>query len=218
MRYRGTPSEIAALEKPVLEFLSEHSETDGEGTWPAKALEAYRASPSGDPRITDAHFQHLFDWACRTGRPCRRWLWRFGSVSTMRYPWRTSNRPSSFCSPGLPSNNGKMRNPMWRKSGEKDSLKTRESNPCSSTLSALYCCQRRNFEVPGGFTDECGRRDADSIGHRSAEGVATIRCVRPTIRSQCHGRRKLSSPTRIVCALGTSCRMSGRAADAPVMP
>ena len=69
MRYRGTPSEIAALEKPVLEFLSEHSETDGEGTWPAKALEAYRASPSGDPRITDAHFQHLFDWACMDWPP-----------------------------------------------------------------------------------------------------------------------------------------------------
>jgi hypothetical protein len=69
MRYRGMPAEMAALEKPVLEFLSEHSESEGEGTWPAKALEAYRASSSGDPRITDAHFQHLFDWACMDWPP-----------------------------------------------------------------------------------------------------------------------------------------------------
>ena len=64
MRYRGMPAEIVALEQPALNFISEHFETAIDGTWPAKALEVYRASSSSDPRITDAHFQHLFDWAC----------------------------------------------------------------------------------------------------------------------------------------------------------
>src|SRR5262249_17303058 len=69
MRHQGMPPEIAALEKPVLNFISEHFETAIGGTWPAKALEAYRASSSSDPRMTDAHFQHLCDWACMDWPP-----------------------------------------------------------------------------------------------------------------------------------------------------
>lgn len=63
MRCRGMPPDTAALERPVLDFISEHFRTAGGGTWPPKALRAYRASSLSDPRITDAHFQHLFDWA-----------------------------------------------------------------------------------------------------------------------------------------------------------
>jgi hypothetical protein len=69
MRYQGMPSETAALEQPVLQFISEHFETTVGGTWPAKALEAYRAASLSDPRVTDAHFQHLFDWACMDWLP-----------------------------------------------------------------------------------------------------------------------------------------------------
>ena len=69
MRYQGMPSETAALERPVLQFISEHFETTVGGTWPAKALEAYRASSLSDPGVTDAHFQHLFDWACMDWPP-----------------------------------------------------------------------------------------------------------------------------------------------------
>ena len=54
MRYRGMPPDTAALERPVLDFISEHFRTAGGGTWPAKALEAYRTSSLSDPRITDA--------------------------------------------------------------------------------------------------------------------------------------------------------------------
>ena len=68
MRYRGMPSEVAALEQSVLKFLAEHFET-ASGIWPAEALEAYRASSFDDERITDAHFQHLFDWACMDWPP-----------------------------------------------------------------------------------------------------------------------------------------------------
>jgi hypothetical protein len=64
MRHRGMPPELSALEQPALEFISEHFKAAIDGTWPAKALEAYRASAVSNERITDAHFQHLFDWAC----------------------------------------------------------------------------------------------------------------------------------------------------------
>ena len=64
MRYRGMPPELAAFEQPVLGFISEHFKAVTSGTWPVKALEIYRASAVNDERITDAHFQHLFDWAC----------------------------------------------------------------------------------------------------------------------------------------------------------
>ena len=64
MRYRGMPPELSAFEHPVLGFISEHFKVATDGTWPAKALEAYRASAVSNERITDAHFQHLFDWAC----------------------------------------------------------------------------------------------------------------------------------------------------------
>src|ERR1051326_7973606 len=62
MRYRGMPSEMAAIERPVLDFISEHFNTAADGTWPAKALEGYRASSSSDQRVTDPPFQLLFDW------------------------------------------------------------------------------------------------------------------------------------------------------------
>ena len=69
MRYRGMPSEVAALEESVLKFLAEHFETATDRIWPAEALEAYRASSFDEERITDAHFQHLFDWACMDWPP-----------------------------------------------------------------------------------------------------------------------------------------------------
>jgi hypothetical protein len=69
MRRRGMPPGMAALEQPVLKFLSKHFEASTDGIWPAEALEAYRASSFDDQRITDAHFQHLFDWACMEWPP-----------------------------------------------------------------------------------------------------------------------------------------------------